>query len=128
MQLSEKKKQKLIEIYNEYAREIKDIKDIKRWCTRKTISEKVLHPERTNEQKVLNAIQNAGYVEGDRAYFFFRSDKTLCLVEHFSGDYDQIALLKKLFDTAKIFATVIDTKSTFPNYSLKKNQELWKSL
>lgn len=111
-----------VELYTIYAKEIKNVQDIKRWCTRKTITEKVLFPQRTNEQKVLDAIKGKDYVEGDRAYFFYRPDESLCLVEDYAGVYDVTALLKKLHDTVKIFSTVLDIKQ-FPNYALKRNKD-----
>lgn len=113
--------------YGLYAREIMNIKDITPWCTKKTITDKVLNGTRTNETKVVDAVGDADYREGDKIYVFFKSDKTLCLRENFDGDYSKDALLKKLYDTAKIFETVIDI-SIFPNYSLKKNKKALEEL
>ncbi len=115
-------------VYNEYVKEIMQVKDIKRWVTRKTLSDKVFKAKRTNEQKVLDAIDGTEYTEGDRAYFYFREDGTLGLAEHFDGNYDKDKLLEKLFKTAKTFETVLDVKTLFPNYSLKKNKELLRSI
>lgn len=112
------------DIYNKYAIEIKQVKDIKRWVSRKTLSDKVFDPKRTNEQKVLDAIKGTEYTEGDRAYFFFRPDGTLALAEHFDGKYSEDHLLEKLFKTSKVFATVLPVKDLFPNYKLKKNKKL----
>ena len=47
---------KSVAIINEYIKEIFNVTDISRWCSRKTITENVLNPERTNEQKILDAI------------------------------------------------------------------------
>lgn len=110
------------EIYHKYVSEIMDIRDINRWASRKTITSKTLESERTNEAKVRDAIAGTEYVEGNRAYFYFKSDNTLCLAERFDGDYSREKLLKKLYDTAKIFSRVIPTDH-FPNYSLKRNKE-----
>ena len=109
------------EIYDRYAKEILNVKEIKRWCTRKTLSDKVFNAQRTNEQKVLDAIEGTEYAEGDRAYFFFKSDGSLELVEKFSGEYDAKKLLSKLYKTSEVFHTIIP-KETFPNYALKKNK------
>lgn len=110
-----------LDIYNEYVKEILNLKDIYRWVTRKTITDKVLNPKRTNEQKVKDAFEGSEYSEGDRIYTFFKSDNSLCLVENFNGDYSIPKLLKKLHDTVKIFKEVMDV-TQFPNYSLKNKK------
>lgn len=114
-------------IYTDYVKEIFDIKDMKRWVTRKTITDKVLNAKRTNEQKVLDAIKNSEYTEGDRVYLYFKEDDTLGLVEHFDGNYSKDKLLEKLFKTARTFDTVLDM-DMFPNLKLKKNKELLSDL
>jgi DNA polymerase elongation subunit (family B) len=114
-------------IYEEYIKEAMDIKNIKRWVTRKTISEKTLNPQRTNEQKIKDIIDNTEYKEGDRIYCFFKSDGSLALAEDFNGDYDKDKMLEKIYKTAEIFKTVID-KNIFINYKLKKNKEKLKEL
>jgi len=111
----------LILLYNEYVKEINNIKDIKRWAARKTISDKTLNSDRTNEARIREALVNSEYVEGDRAYFFYKNPTTLELVERFNGEYDKKRLLKNLYDTAWLFETVIDCDLLFTNYSLKKN-------
>ena len=116
------------EIYHKYVREIKSVENMRRWVTRKTVTKSVLYPERTNEQKVADAIKDTGYVLGDRVYMFFKKDDSLCLLEKFDGDYNQDSLLSKLHSTAKIFSTVLDVKSLFPNYSLKRNQKALQEL
>lgn len=110
------------EVYKDYVNEILNMKDIKRWASRKTITDKVLNAKRTNEQKVLDAINNSEYTEGDRIYTFFREDGTLELVENFKGNYSKDKLLEKLFKTAQTFKTVLDM-GLFPNYKLKRNKE-----
>jgi DNA polymerase I len=112
----------LTETYHKFVHEILNITDIRRWVTRKTITDKVLNAERTNEQKVKDAISESEYVEGDRAYFFFKSDGTLCLMENFDGNYDKDKLLEKLYRTAEVFDTILDVKNLFPNYKLKRNK------
>ena len=79
----------LVEIYKEYAKEIYAIKDINRWSIRKTLSEKVYSSERSNETKVVDAIHDTEYVEGDRVYMYYKPDDTLCLVERFDGEYNK---------------------------------------
>lgn len=112
-----------IEVYSGYVREIMNITDINEWCTRKTITDKVLTGERSNETKVNDIIKGTDYKEADKIYTFFLPDKTLCLRENFKGEYCKDTLLKKLYATAKIFDTVIDVKSTFLDYSLKRNKK-----
>lgn len=110
-------------LYEEYVREIMDVKDIKRWSVKKTVTDKVMKAERTNEQKVKAAITSDGDVfnEGDKVYVFYRNDESLCLAERFDGvDYDKKRLLKNLHDTINTFCFVID-KTMFVKYGLKKN-------
>ncbi len=111
-------------IYNRYVREINNLSDMSRWVDRKTVSEAVMTSTRLNETKIKDAIQGSEYVQGDRVYLFSKNDDTLDLLENFNGDYSKTNLLNKLFDTSQVFETVLDTKTLFPNYTLKKNQQL----
>jgi len=115
------------EVYHRYVKEIVLIEDIKRWASRKTISASVMAAKRTNEAIVKSAIAGTEYVEGDRAYFFYKSNGELSLVEDFKGDYDVDRLLEKLFKTSVMFNTVIP-KGVFINYSLKRSKEKLKEL
>lgn len=111
-----------VSIYNKYVKEIMDVEDIKRWATKKTISSKVLEAKRTNEKVILDAIQGTEYQEGDRAYFYYKSDQTLSIIENYKKDYDKNRLLESLYRTATgTFNTVIDPK-IFLNYKLKRNK------
>jgi len=118
------KKETFKDIYIRYVKEIMDIKDISRWTTRKTISSNVINGTRANETKILDALEGVSYQEGDRVYMFFKEDKTLCLQEQYNGDYNKDVMLKKLFETGKVFQTVLDTAELFPNYALKRNKKL----
>lgn len=111
------------EIYNEYAKEILHITDIKRWGSRKTISSKTLESDRTNEKRIRDAIEDSEYVEGDRLWVYFKEDGSLALIENFDGNYNRKKMLEKLFKSGKRFETVLNHKEMFPNYSLKRNQE-----
>lgn len=113
----------IIQIYLKYVKEIGDIKDIKRWAARKTISDKVLMNDRTNEVKLRNAIQGTEIVEGDRAYVYYTPDNDLRLVQHFDGNYNKARLYKNLYDTAWVFESILDCELLFKNYALKKNQK-----
>lgn len=112
-----------VNIYNKYVKEIMNVKDISRWGTRKTITDTVLKGLRTNEKKVATAIQGLEYSEGDRAYFYYKSDESLNVIENFDGNYDKDRLLSKLYLTSQVFKTIIDPK-LFINYSLKRSKKL----
>jgi DNA polymerase, archaea type len=109
------------EIYDGYVKEIQNVKDIKRWVSRKTLTSTVFKSKRTNETKVVDAIKGTEYVEGDRAYFYFKEDGTLSLEEHFRNDYSKKHLLGKLFKTSLVFKPILPVKELFPNYSLKRH-------
>ena len=111
------------EVYHRYIREAMNITDIHRWASKKSISEKVLSSDRTNESKIRDAIKDTEYSEGDKGYFFFTEDNKLCLVENFNGCYDRSVMLRKLFNTAQIFENILDTKTLFLNYALKRNKK-----
>lgn len=112
------------EIYDKYAKEIIDIKDISRWSSKKTVTTKVLAGTTTAGKKVNSIIQNKEIMEGDKIYTFFKTDGSLALAEDFNQEYDRVRLLKKLFTTTKTFELILDYKSIFPNYSLKRSAKL----
>lgn len=111
-----------LNIYHKYIKEALNIKDIKRWSSKKTITEKVLNGTRANETKVLDAISNSEYSEGDKVWVFFDEDDTLKLVENYKGNYNKDKLLEKIYKAALTFENVIP-KETFINYKLKKNKD-----
>jgi DNA polymerase I len=115
---------KIQDIYNKYIREVKyGINDIKRWCSKKTITDKIFTSERSNETKIKDAIAGSNYREGDKCWTFFKSDGSLCLMENYSGDYDKDAMYKKVFRSAEFFTNVIPA-DLFVNYSLKRSKKL----
>jgi len=114
-------------VYKTYVKEAMSITDIKRWVSRKTISEKTLNPQRTNEQKIFDIIQNNNISEGDRIYCFFKPDGSLALAENFNGDYDKDKMLEKLFKTSEIFDSVLP-QGIFLNYKLKRNKKALEEL
>lgn len=116
------------EIYTKYCREALSVTDIKRWASKKSISATTINSSRKNETNVIDALAGKEYSEGDRFYMFYETDDKLCCVEDFSGTYDKNRLLKRLFDTCKIFGNVLDCKKYFVNYTLKKNKELLEKL
>lgn len=108
------------QIYEEYVQKALNVKDIKPWSSRKTISEKVINAQRTTEQKIKDAIVGTEYVEGDRVYTFFMPDGSLQLVERFNGVYDKSSLLHQLYSATQLFDVVLPVDDLFKNYSLAK--------
>jgi DNA polymerase elongation subunit (family B) len=117
----------VLALYNDYAKEITNLKDITRWSSKKTVTDKVLNPERLNEEKVLDAIEGTEYVEGDKIRVYFTTSKSLKLEEKWEKDHDVDTLLNKLHSTVKVFDSVLDIKQ-FPNYKLKKSKVLLTNL
>ena len=110
------------ELYHKYVKEINSITDITPWCTKKTITSKVLNGTRTNETKVMDVIEDTDYREGDKIFVYYTKDGSLRLRESFNKDHDVNVLLKKLFKTAKIFETLLDMDN-FLDYSIKRNKK-----
>ena len=109
-------------VYLEYVKEAYKLKDITRWGAKKSVTESVLKPTRTNEAKVLEAIKGKGLQVGEKFYVFFKSDDSLSTIEDFDGDYNVDKLLEKVYKTVDILKTVVNVKELFPNYKLKKNK------
>lgn len=112
------------EIYDTYVQEILTMPDIKRWASKKTISEKTLTSERTNEARIRMAIEGTEYKEGDKVWVYFLEDGNLNIVEKYNNDCDKVVMLKKLYNTCKRFKPLMNLDEYFLNYSLKKNQKL----
>ena len=109
-------------IYKKYVLEALNVQDIGRWASKKTVTQAVLNPERTQERKILEALQGYEYSEGDKKYFYFKQDGSLGLIEGFNNDYDKQKLLSKIYQTFKIFENVIDI-DLIPKYHLKTKQK-----
>jgi DNA polymerase I len=120
-------KDNYLELYNNYIKEAAKITDIKRWASRKTISEKTLTSERTNETRIKDTLEGTEYVEGDKIYTFFKTKDQLELAERFDGTYDLDKLLGTCYDTIWVFENVIDCNQ-FVNYKLKKSKVLLQDL
>lgn len=112
------------DIYNKYVKEIENVIDIKRWCSKKTISEKTLKSERANESKLRDALEGTEYVEGDKPFVYFKSDDSLSLMEKFDGDYHKDRLYKKLYNCTDRFSEILPVDELFLNYSLKRNKKV----
>jgi DNA polymerase elongation subunit (family B) len=116
--------EELKKLYTEFVDEAMNITNIKRWSSRKTLSETMIKSTRKNETKVIDAIKGSDYREGDRFFVFPKADDTLCLCENFTGDYDKVHMLQNIWDTVSIFDTILPVKELFTNFSLKKNYKL----
>jgi len=114
-------------LYGNLVRQIGDINDISPWCSKITVTEAVLNPKRSQEERVLAALVDEHIQEGDKVRLFFETDTTRCLDKNFKGVYDKDKLYEKLYKTVKVLAPVLDMES-FPNYKLKKNKEALKVL
>lgn len=118
------KQHELLNIFHKYIKEVYNLKDISRYCSKKTVTHAVLNPERTNEAKVLTALDGIQTQMGDKYYMYFAIDKSLKIQENWnvaSPDHDPEVLLKKLYNTLVIFENVIDIKM-FPKYYLKNKK------
>lgn len=118
------KESEIMDVYHKYVKEALNVKDMSRWASRKSITEAVLNPERTNEQKVADALEGEEFQAGDRRYFYFKSDGTLSLLENFDGDYDKYKLIEKIWKTLQIFSTVLVDITNLPKYHLKTKRHL----
>lgn len=75
--LLEDEKTALPILYKSYIKEAMNIKDIKRWCVKKTITKSVLKPARLTERKILNAMEEiidldiqSQFQEGDKIWLY----------------------------------------------------------
>lgn len=112
----------LVDLYNAYSKEILSISDMTPWVSKKTVTKAVLSPQRTQEERIKAAIGRTNVSEGDKIHIFFKTETEMALLSDFDGVYSIKKLLGKLFNTVKIFDNVIP-KSTFLNYTLKRNQD-----
>lgn len=122
------KMDQLVPIYNKYVKMALDVKDIKPWLKKMTLSETTFNSTRSNETKVIDAIKDSEYGRGDKIYVYPTIDKTLKLADNYSGDHDIEVFLKKLHNTGQRFRTILDTKNVFMNYSLKRNRSVLEEL
>jgi len=118
------RKDMIYDIYLDNVRSICNVtsENISEYCSKKTVTMSVLKPERTNEQRIKDAIGQKEVSEGDKIFVFFEEAERLALLENFKGVYCRATLLNKLYKTLDIFNTVLEM-DVFPNYSLKRNEE-----
>lgn len=117
------RKDHIFSLYYKYAQEVLALHDISEWCSKKTVTKAVLNPERTNERRVADALEDSEATEGDKVYMFYKTPTELCLREKFDGTYDVDTLLDKLYSTLTIFETVLHI-DLYPNFTLQRNREL----
>lgn len=110
-------------LYLDAAESIKYLQDISEWCSKKTVTDAVLNPKRTTEQRILDAIGDKPVQEGDKIRVFFKSPTEVCLEEKFDGTYDADRMYEKLFKTVKVLEPVLDIEA-YPNFKLKRNKKL----
>ena len=136
-------------LYMDYVDQIKYLKDISPWCSKKTITESVLNATIPAQAKVLRAIKGEQAQEGDKIRVFFKTDDELCLQEKFDGQYEASRLYEKLFKTLTVFEPILlkeygyykklvkktgeykevpAWKNVFPNFKLKGNASLLESI
>jgi len=118
-----KKRDHIYSLYEEYGKRIKADWNPEEWSMKKTVTNSVLNPERTQEQKVLDAIQDIDYQEGDKVHLFSQDKDTLKLTKDFNGEYCRDTYYNKLFKTLEIFENLIDP-TLFPNYKTGRNKNL----
>ena len=112
------------QIYKSYIIEANNVTDMSRWVSKKTITEKVLNPARTQEQKLFDAIQSIEYSEGDKVLTYFKEDDTIGLLEFWNNDESKAKLTGRVRKTLEIFKTVLNMDD-FEKYHLKtKRKEL----
>ncbi len=147
--LMENKVEDLEELYMDYVDQIKYLKDIKPWCSKKTITESVLTQSTPAQAKVYRAIEGLPVQEGDKIRVFFKSNEEICLEENFDGTFESGRLYEKLFKTVKVFEPIFEKiygydekiikktgevkkipawKKVYPNFKLKGNQILLEEL
>ena len=116
------KQSEIVRIYEKYIKECYTLKDIGSWTSKKTLTAKVLTPERTTEQKILDALNGRHAQMGDKIYVYFREDGSLAMQEDWNNDHDPIQLSKRVYSTLSIFKNVIDMDQ-FEKYHLKGKKE-----
>jgi DNA polymerase elongation subunit (family B) len=118
---------KIQEIYKSYIVESQTVTDISRWSTKRTITKSVMNPERTNEQKVLDALEGEDFREGDKIYVYFDVNDSLKLADKWQNDENKERLLKRVWNTLEIFENLLDL-SQFEKYYLKSKRNVLKEL
>jgi DNA polymerase elongation subunit (family B) len=118
------KQHTLLDIYHKFIKEVNNVQDINRWTKKLTVTEKILNPERKNEQKPYDAIQGKGLQQGDKFWVYETDKDTMKLAEEWNQslpDVDVVKLMKRIHSTLNIFKNVINIEQ-FPKYHLKNKK------
>lgn len=115
------KQNEIMDIYHEYVKEIHNVQDIYRWSSKKTLTESILNPQRTTEQKIADAIAGKELQEGEKFHVYFTKEDKLKTPEDWTNDHDTEALLGKLYDTMTVFSSIFDMNQ-IPKYHLKSHK------
>jgi hypothetical protein len=134
------------DIYHKYIKEAYNIQDPQRWSVKKSVSSKVLNPERANEQNAYDAIKHKEPREGDKFYLYTALDgerqdiakgelvfnkkgepkmiphNILKCVEDWDNDAYRDHYIKRVYMTIRILENLLDMESLV-KYHLKSNQE-----
>jgi DNA polymerase elongation subunit (family B) len=144
-------KRDYVDIYEDYVRKALTIIDIEPWCTKKSITEKLMTSERTNETKVIDALKGVDFRVGDKVFVFSDIEGEVqevkkgepvflkngqpkmipnCVLkvkENFTGTYDKWHYVGRVYNTIKILENIIDMNKII-KYHLKANNKLADSL
>lgn len=124
------KQSEVLNVYNKYVVLLCNIQtkeQMKLFSSKKTLTSKIYESDRANETKVLDAIKGMEYSPGDKVWVFFKQDDSLSVVENFTGDYNVVKLLEKLYKVIQRFETIMDM-TPYLNYKLKKNKKALEEL
>ena len=130
-------------IYDKYLKEISNIEDISKWCTKLSITETLLEGDTTDKKRKLAALEGLDYQIGDKVYLYKYQDgmrpkmakgepvimkKTgepsmednivYGIRENFNNVYHIPHYLKRIYKTLSILSNVIDIEKS-PRYDLK---------
>ncbi len=139
-----------VDIFERYIRMACDIDDINNWAIKKSITQKLLTSERTNESKVRDAFKGREFQEGEKIFVFNSVDgltqlirkgepifykKTgepkmipntiISLVEDYKGSYDKEHYVRRVYKTLKILENVLDL-TKFERYDTVKGMKILK--
>jgi DNA polymerase elongation subunit (family B) len=141
-------KEDYVKVYNEYIREILDIKDISRWAKKESVTDTMFDSDRLTETKKVEAILGMGAKVGDKVFLYNALDgeepvldkdgnekkdrkgntkmqpkRILKHISNFNNDYELDHYLKRCYDSISILENVIDMEKII-DYTKKKNKEL----
>lgn len=139
------KQDQLLDVYHKYIREVHHLTDISRWTSKKTLTQSVLNPQRSTEQKILDALKGKQLQQGDKIWLYFTEEQKqvevpinkkgavvgyktktiteypLKLQENWNNDHSIDKLIAKIYKTLLIFENVINIEQ-FPKYYLKSKE------